>query len=95
MEVQALIDGLRDRVKMFPTWVGLVGDRVKKIQDSIGLLSSDLATEIDKAKGANEVRLKGRDSDKVLARLESLLDDRVDESMAPAELAEARRRGRR
>jgi hypothetical protein len=46
MEVKALIDGLRDKVKMFPTRVGLVEDRVKKIQDSIGLLSSDLATEV-------------------------------------------------
>jgi hypothetical protein len=90
-DVKALINGLRDKVKMFPTRIGLGEDRVREIQDSIGSLSSALAGEIAKAKGANAVRLKDRDSDKVLARLESLLDNRVGGPMAPAEIAESRR----
>jgi PIN like domain len=44
---------------------------------------------------ANEVRLKDHDLDKVLARLEVLLDGRVGEPMGPKELEDARKEARR
>jgi PIN like domain len=90
-EIKALISEIRNVTDVFPTRIGLNEDRAQEIRESISSLSSLLSDEITKARNSNEVRLRDRDSDGVLERLDALLGDRIGDSMAPAELKEARR----
>jgi hypothetical protein len=85
-ELKKLIDSIREKTETFPTRIGLDRERTQDILRSIGNLSAILNEEISKAGRANEVRLKDSDSDKVLERLEALVDGRIGKQMAPAEL---------
>lgn len=97
-ELDGSIGAVRRRVQAFQARLALSKDDLREIADSIEALQKLIQREVAKAEKANEVRLKDRDSDKVLARLEKLFDNRVGSSMEPGELEEARveaeRRGR-
>ena len=94
-DLDALIGGLRKRVEIFRTRIALDKDRVREVKESIGLLQKLLIAEVNDAQTANEVRLRDRDSDAVLARLEFLLGNRVGEPMRPKVLRAARKEAKR
>jgi hypothetical protein len=89
-DIKQLIDSIRDKAEAFPKRIGLDKERTQEILHSIGSISAILNEEISKAGRANEVRLKNSDSDKVLKRLEALVDGRIGKQMAPAEFQAAR-----
>lgn len=89
-DIKALIDSLRERAGAFPTRIGLEKKHTQDILSRIGDLSTILSEEISKAARANEVRLKNSDNDKVLKRLETLVDGRIGKQMSPADLQAAR-----
>jgi hypothetical protein len=88
-EVDSSIAALRRKVRAFQTRIALSKDDLLEIDDSIGALQKLITGEVAKAEKANEVRLKDRDSDTVLARLEKLFEDRVGSPMESKELEEA------
>ena len=94
-DLDALVRDLRKRVETFGTRIALDEDRIRAIKESIDSLQKLLTAEVTEAKKANEVRLKDRDSDAVLARLESLLDSRVGKPMRPKVLKAARKEAKR
>jgi hypothetical protein len=94
-DLDALVRNLRERVETFVTRIALDKDRIRAINEGIDSLQELLTAEVVAARKANEVRLKDRDSDAVLARLESLLDNRVGEPMRPKRLKAARKEAKR
>lgn len=94
-DLDALVGNLRKRVETFRTRIALDEARIGAIKEGISSLQKLLTAEVIEARKANEVRLKDRDSDAVLARLESLLDSRVGEPMRPKVLKAARKEAKR
>lgn len=94
-DLDALASDLRKRVETFGTRIALDKDRIRAIKEGISSLQKLLTAEVADAQKANEVRLKDRDSDAVLARLESLLDNRVGEPMRPRILKAARKEAKK
>lgn len=88
-ELDNSVDALRRKVTLFQGRLALSKDDLKEIEDNIGALQTLIQGEVTKASKANEVRLKDRDSDKVLARLEKLFDAHVGGPMELGELEEA------
>ena len=94
-DLDALVGDLRKRVETFGTRIALDEDHIRAIKEGIGSLQKLLTAEVADAQKANEVRLKDRDSDAVLTRLESLLGGRVGEPMISKVLKAARKEAKR
>ena len=94
-QLDGAIRALRNQVGAFQKRIAWSKDDLRDIEESIGALQRLLTAEVTKAGNANEVRMKDRDSDKVLARLEKLFDKRVGGPMKPDELQEARKEAER
>lgn len=94
-DLKQLIDSIRGKAEVFPTRIGLNKERTQDILRRIGNLSAILNEEISKAGRANEVRIRNSDSDKVLQRLEALVDGHIGKQMTLAELETARAEARR
>jgi hypothetical protein len=89
------VGSLHGRVRAFGTRISLDAETIKKIDDGISKLSKLIVDEVMKAEGQNEVRLGGHASDEILARIETLFENRVGVPMASAELEEARKEAQR
>jgi hypothetical protein len=89
-ELESSVAELRRKISSFRTRLALNKDDLKEIEDGIGALQKLIQGEVTKAEKANEVRLKDRDVDKILARVEKLFDNRVGSPMEPCKLEEAR-----
>lgn len=91
-ELNALFKSLRAKMEQFGTSIGLDKEHIQRIAEGITSLQTNLATEVNAAKKANDVRYLGTNtdkSDKVFERLDDLLGDRIGHAMSPAQLAEA------
>ncbi len=93
-ELDKLIGDLREKVRAFRGRIALGEDQIAGVEEGIRHLQELLARVVLGAADAN-VYVREHASDKVLARLEALLGNRVGEPMEKAELEAARKEGKR
>jgi hypothetical protein len=79
------------RLRTFSNRVALPQATLDKLIQQVNTAYSAVDEEIGNAEGENQVSLRSRESDSVLARLESLFDGRVGAPMSGSELAQAQK----
>jgi hypothetical protein len=93
--LEGSVAALRKNVRAFETRLRLSEDDLRQIAESIKALQELIQREVSKSEKANEIRLRDRNTDKVLARLEKLFDNRVGSRMEPEEIDAARKEAKR
>jgi len=95
-EFDAAIGDLCEKVKEFAgARFAVASETVAEIEQTLRRAQKLITNCVSGAEKANDVRLKGYDSDKIRARLEALLGDRIGSPMEPKELEEAKKEARR
>ena len=90
-ELEGPITDLESRVRAFRSRIALDEEHVRDVKHFIAQLRELINDAVARAQESNDILLKDHDSDKVLARIEALLGDRVGEPMEPKELEAARK----
>ena len=93
-EFNAAFDGLREKVRAFRARIAVDKGKIAQVEDSIQDLQKLLATVMNWASDGS-LDMSDHASDAVLARLESLLGNRVGGPMEPKELEEAKKEAKR
>jgi hypothetical protein len=83
------------RLKAFTSRIAMPQPRVQELEQMIRGAHAQVTAQATGAEEANEVHLDGRDSDEVLASLETLFDGRVGDPMSPDKLEAARKEAKR
>jgi hypothetical protein len=90
-ELEGPITELESRVRAFRARIALDEEDVRVVKHFIAQLRELISDAVARAQESNDILLKDHDSDKVLARIEALLGDRVGEPVEPKELEAARK----
>jgi hypothetical protein len=93
-EFNAAFDGLREKVRAFRSRMAITEAQVSQVEDTIQELQQLLGTVMNWASDGS-LYISDHASDTVLARLETLLGNRVGEPMESRELEEARKEAKR
>jgi hypothetical protein len=94
-DLDAAVNSYLAKLKAFTNRIALPHASTEELEQTVRDAHEQVKSQVTSAEEGNEVHLKGRDSDDVLARLEALFDGRVGEPMQPDVFEATRKEAKR
>ncbi len=94
-ELESAMGSYLAKLRAFANRIAIPQPRSQELERMIRDTHAQVTAQVSRAEEANEVHLDSRDSDEVLARLETLFEGRVGDPMKPDQLEAARKEAKR
>jgi PIN like domain len=94
-ELETAMGSYLAKLRAFTNRIAIPQPRSQELERMIRDAHAQVTAQVSSAEEANDVHLDSRDSDDVLARLETLFEGRVGDPMKPDQLEVARKEGKR